>query len=219
MIDTVIFDLDGTLVRYHGVNFESSWGAIARAAGIIEQSKELFEKYFHQQDSYAEWASEEVKLLAGIPVAKVAEQVLPAPYAAGVRAAIEALRPSYRLGILSSGVNLVADWVCSDLELEFVRSNLVHVEAGKFTGFTDTVVDLWSKGEVLQTLAQEHAFELSSVCFVGDNVNDLPAMKLAGLSVAANPKNPQVRDAADHVIEDFTELPPLIEAFNASLVR
>jgi len=32
-IRAVFFDLDGTLVRYQGVAYESSWGAIGLAAG------------------------------------------------------------------------------------------------------------------------------------------------------------------------------------------
>jgi len=216
-IDTVIFDLDGTLVRYHGVNFESSWGAIARAAGIAERSRELFEQYFPRKDAYAEWACEEVKLLKGMRVASIVAEILPAPYASGVREAMDMLRPLYRLGILSSGVNLVADWVCDDLGMAFARSNLVEVKGGRFTGHTVTEVDLWAKHEALSALAQAHSIELHRVCFVGDNLNDLSVMERVGLSIAANPKHERVREAADHVIEDFMDLPPLIEAFNVAI--
>ena len=52
-LDAVIFDLDGTLVRYHGVDFESSWGAVAAAAGVAERSQQLLRQYFPRKEAYA----------------------------------------------------------------------------------------------------------------------------------------------------------------------
>jgi phosphoserine phosphatase len=48
---------------------------------------------------------------------------------------------------------------------------------------------------------------------VGDHVNDIPAMRIAGLAVAANPKERQVAEAAAFVIESFLELPPLLDSW------
>ena len=210
-ISTIIFDLDGTLVRYHDVEFESSWGAIAAAAGVQAQSEALLREYLPRHDAYEEWVEKDAQLLVGVPVRQVTDRILPAPYADGVREAIVALRGRYRLGILSSGVDLVADWVRDDLGFEFALANHLAVSEGRFTGRSTTRVSLWSKGEALQRLAEDKGIALDEICFVGDHVNDLPAMQLAGLAVAANPKDDRVREAAAHVIESFSELPGLLD--------
>ena len=118
-ISAVIFDLDGTLVRYRGVEFESSWGAIAAAAGVQEESQRLLREFLPRRDVYPEWVRRDGALLTGLPVERVTEQIFPPPYAAGVCRAIERLRGRYLLGILSSGVDLVAEYVRADLGLDF----------------------------------------------------------------------------------------------------
>jgi HAD superfamily phosphoserine phosphatase-like hydrolase len=210
-ITTVVFDLDGTLVRYHGVEFESSWGAIAVAAGVGDRSEALLREYFPRRDAYAEWVAADAALLAGVSYAKVAASVLPAPYAEGVRRAVRALRPRYGLGILSSGVGLVADWVRDDLGLDFALANRIHVRDGVFTGTSETVVNLWAKDEALRALAKERGIGLEQICFVGDHVNDLPVLRIVGLAVAANPKDKSLIDVADYVIERFDDLPRLVD--------
>ncbi|MBE0636544.1 HAD family phosphatase [Candidatus Bipolaricaulota bacterium] len=215
-LDAVIFDLDGTLVRYHGVEFESSWGALAVAAGVSERSQELFREYFARKDAYAEWVAKEAKLLEGVCVAHICKRIFPPPYAQGVMRAVQQLKGLYTLGILSSGVDLVADRVASDLGLDFAWANRLLVSKGCFTGVSKTVVGLWSKGQVLETLAQEHGLALDRICFVGDNVNDLPALERVGLAIAANPKDDRLREVADHVIDDFALLPGLIRQYEAA---
>jgi phosphoserine phosphatase len=215
-IDAVIFDLDGTLVRYHGVDFESSWSALAVAAGVSDRSKQLFREYFPRKDAYAEWVIEEAKLLKGISATYVASQLFPPPYACGVEEAVAQLQGNYLMGILSSGVDLVANRVAQDLGLSFAWANRLTVVDGCFAGTSEIVVDLWSKADVLTRLASEYGLDLQRVCFVGDNVNDLAVMQRVGLAIAANPKDDSLREVADHVITDFAVLPELIRAYEAA---
>ncbi len=209
----VVFDLDGTLVRYHGVEFESSWGAIAAAAGVREDSEKLLAEYLPRRDAYREWVAQDAALLAGISVSQIAAHIFPPPYAYGVREAVAALRGKYVLGIISSGVNLVADYVKDDLGFDFALANRILVENGRFTGDSEIVVDLWSKDEVLREIAVERGIPLDAMCFVGDHINDIPVMRIVGLPVAVNPKDDELLQVAAHVISDFSELPPLISQF------
>ncbi len=209
----VIFDLDGTLVRYHGVEFESSWGAIAAAAGVQEESKRLLKEFLPRPDAYPEWVKRDAALLAGISVQKVTKQIFPPPYAAGVPQAIDRLRERYLLGILSSGVDLVAEHVRADLGLEFAIANRLFIEDGHFTGKSEMLVDLWQKDEVLQQVVIEHDLALSQVCYVGDYINDIPVMRIVGLSIAFNPKDGELARIADVVTHDFAQIPDIIEKF------
>ncbi len=213
-IRAVIFDLDGTLVRYDGVEFESSWGAIAAAAGVRDRSLALLREYLPRKEAYAEWVAADAALLAGVPYAQVAERVLPAPYAKGVREAVAQLRPRYQLGILSSGVDIVAEWVRADLGLDFAVANRVHVRDGAFTGTSETVVSLWAKDEALRAVARRERIGLDEICFVGDHVNDIPVIRIVGMAVAANPKDDVLLEVADHVIERFDDLPELVDAWS-----
>ena len=211
-IRAVVFDLDGTLVRYVGVEFESSWGAIALAAGVRDQSERLLREYLPRREAYAEWVRKDAKLLAGVSVADVADHIFPPPYAAGVRGAVERLRGRYLLGILSSGVDLVADRVCAELGLDFALANHLTVDGGRFTGQSETRVDLWKKDAVLRELAAERGLAVSEICYVGDHSNDIPAMRIAGLSIAFNPKDAELARIAHHVTCDFSEIPDLVDA-------
>ncbi len=212
-LDSIVFDLDGTLVRYHGIEFESSWGAVAVAAGVSDRSDALLQEYLPRKDAYAEWVMKDAELLRGIPVEAVRDAVLPPPYADGVRAMADSLRGRFQLGILSSGIDFVADWVCQDLGFDYARANHLATKDGQFTGASQTRVDLWKKDIAMREIAGRNRTPLSRICFIGDHLNDVPVMKIVGLAIAANPKNARVRRAADHVIEDFAELPELIERF------
>lgn len=63
-------------------------------------------------------------------------------------------------------------------------------------GITDIFRGCKDKAAALQTFAQNHNLELSQVCFMGDDVNDLKAMEIAGFSVAPASAHESVRRKA-----------------------
>jgi phosphoserine phosphatase len=211
-IKAVILDLDGTLVRYRGVEFESSWGAIAAAIGKQKESELILEKYLERRDAYEKWVELDAALLTGVPVEKVTSKIFPLPYATGAREAIKSLQGKYIMGILSSGADLVANRACEELDLDFAIANKLIIEDGHFTGKGETVVDLWKKADTMRDLATKHKLDLSEICFVGDHMNDVPVMRIVGLSIAVNPKDKELERIADHVVTDFTTIPKIVEA-------
>ena len=210
-IRAIIFDLDDTLVRYRNVEFESSWGAIAAAAGKQEESEQILREFLPQRDAYEEWVERNAALLAGIPVEKITAKIFPPPYATCAREAMAALRGLYTLGILSSGVDLVADRARQELGLDFSIANRLLIEDGHFTGESETVVDLWKKADVMREIARQHELDLSEICFVGDHMNDVPVMRIVGLSIAVNPKDEELEQIADYVVPDFTAIPQIMK--------
>src|ERR1700755_1252491 len=52
------------------------------------------------------------------------------------------------------------------------------------------------KAAALRGFARRKGFALEEICFMGDDVNDLCAMELAGLSAAPADARPKVREAA-----------------------
>lgn len=57
------------------------------------------------------------------------------------------------------------------------------------------------KERAVQDFAARHGLDLSEVCFVGDDVNDVPALKICGLAVAPAGAHPAARATASMVTE------------------
>jgi 3-deoxy-D-manno-octulosonate 8-phosphate phosphatase (KDO 8-P phosphatase) len=55
------------------------------------------------------------------------------------------------------------------------------------------------KAKAVTEFAEKHKIALSEICFVGDDINDLPAMKRAGLSVAPLDSHKSVLKSADFI--------------------
>ena len=62
-------------------------------------------------------------------------------------------------------------------------SPLVDRYAAKM-GITDVEKNCKDKARALLALADRHGLKLSEICFMGDDVNDLAAMRLVGLAAA-----------------------------------
>ncbi|MCX7750724.1 MAG: HAD-IB family phosphatase [Candidatus Bipolaricaulota bacterium] len=211
MIRAVFFDLDGTLVRYAGVPYESSWGAIGAAAGFGREWDRILERYLGKPHLYPDWVRENAALLRGVPVRRVEERIFPPPYPPGVPAAVAALRArGLLLGIVSSGVGLVAERVRAELALDFAVSNELLVSDGLFTGEAVVRVGLAEKRDVVEREARARGLALSEVAFVGDHLNDIPVFQAVGLAIAYCPKAPEVAAAAHAVTYDFSAVPRLL---------
>jgi 3-deoxy-D-manno-octulosonate 8-phosphate phosphatase (KDO 8-P phosphatase) len=51
-------------------------------------------------------------------------------------------------------------------------------------GITDTYPGCKDKAAAVRDFAARHGLELNEICFIGDDVNDVPALEICGLSVA-----------------------------------
>jgi 3-deoxy-D-manno-octulosonate 8-phosphate phosphatase (KDO 8-P phosphatase) len=84
-----------------------------------------------------------------------------------------------------------------------LRFALVSGEAGavldQFAAkvqIADVYAGCKDKGAALSDFAGRHGLSLDEICFMGDDVNDLPAMALAGLAAAPASAQPAVRQRA-----------------------
>jgi len=66
-------------------------------------------------------------------------------------------------------------------------------------GITDVVKNCKNKAEALRAVAQRHQLSLEEICFMGDDVNDLEALQIAGLAASPADARPVVRAHADMV--------------------
>ncbi|MEK7722296.1 MAG: HAD hydrolase family protein [Elusimicrobiota bacterium] len=57
------------------------------------------------------------------------------------------------------------------------------------------------KGAALREFAGANGFSLDEICFIGDDVNDLPALAIAGFSAAPGDAHSKVAKEADYVAQ------------------
>ena len=72
------------------------------------------------------------------------------------------------------------------------NSPLVDQFARKL-GIQDVEKGCKDKARALRTFSQRHGLSLEEVCFIGDDVNDLPALAIAGLSACPANAHPCIR--------------------------
>ncbi len=73
------------------------------------------------------------------------------------------------------------------------NSLLVDRLAAKFSGI-DVFKDCKDKAGALRAFSERHGLTLAEICFIGDDVNDLPALEIAGLGACPADARPSVRE-------------------------
>ena len=63
-------------------------------------------------------------------------------------------------------------------------------------GITDIYKGYKDKASALRSFAEKHRLDFSEICFMGDDVNDLKALELAGFSVAPANAHTSIRSVA-----------------------
>jgi phosphoserine phosphatase len=159
---------------------------------------------------HEEWAVQQSALFKGKRVKDAERIIYPVPYAFGLRELMAATKGRCLRGILTTGLNLVAEKAAEDMNLDFCFCNSLRTEEGFFTGTLNYDVPLWSKHLILEEFCRKRKINLREVCYFGDSENDVLCMKLAGLSVAVDPKDNAARAAAMHTVNDFVEVKKIL---------
>jgi YrbI family 3-deoxy-D-manno-octulosonate 8-phosphate phosphatase len=90
-------------------------------------------------------------------------------------------RAGYQFGLLTARNSHIVKIRAAELGVEIVRQ-----------GFED-------KLPAAQDVAAQLGFQPEQVCYLGDDLTDLPVMRWAGLAVAVADAAPEVRSAADYI--------------------
>ena len=81
------------------------------------------------------------------------------------------------------------------------RSSRVTERRARDLHITDVIQRVGDKAEALRRLAEDKGIALERVAFMGDDVNDREAMRLAGVAIAPADAAPEIRDLAQLVTE------------------
>ena len=193
----IAFDMDSTLIDIECID------EIAAAAGRKEEVAAITEAAMRGEIAdYKESLRRRVALLEGVSVSsmeKVYTQRL--KLNPGARELVAACKAAgMKVLLVSGGFTFFTDRIRERLEIDFTRSNVLDVHAGKLTGrMVDQpwgdICDGEEKKKMLLATCTQLGLQPARAIAMGDGANDLPMMGVSGLSVAYHAK-PKVRQSA-----------------------
>ena len=206
-IEFIALDVGKTLLDY------KIWDRLGKATGAIEAFKTHWKTY-HGKNQFNEWFHADCKLLKGVEVRKV-EHMLPLRYTLGVKEFMDYIhnltdplseeeRPL--IGIISGGIDLIANRVAVDLGLDFVEANNVGVKDGYFTGNGRVNVDLLNKGEIIGQYLSELGIPPEKAAYIGNGKNDISAWEAVGLKIGVNASKDLQRYLTVNALDFYTVL-------------
>lgn len=195
----VCFDLDGCLTEK-----DDSWSFIHRKLGVWEQAKTHRKLFFAGEIDYQKWADLDIALWKETSIDvlnRIIQQIQVRPH---IHEIVQQLKKyDLKLMILSSGLSFFADRVKREFNFDHAIANEPKLdERGRLTGEIIIGVSYNDKDEVLRNYIDPLNINLKECIAVGDGENDIPLFKEAGYSIAFNPINDRVADAADAVVRD-----------------
>lgn len=156
----------------------------ARSTG---ETLELYSDTAYVAESTGAWARDHAALL-GLPFE-------PRPF--------ESLRqPVVRAQWLLSPARALEFAALAHPGLEVAQSSSPLMPETRFVGLTREGV---TKGSAIRMVAGEYGISLREVMYVGDAANDLPALRIAGHSIAMANADPAVLKAAGHSVGDVDQ--------------
>ncbi|AKE40829.1 phosphoserine phosphatase [Corynebacterium kutscheri] len=188
----ICFDCDSTLITGEVIEM------LAAYAGREEEVALVTERAMRGELDFEESLRERVRALAGLDASvidKVSREIKLTP---GARTTIRTLkRLGFKTAVVSGGFIQVLSGLAEELELDYVRANVLEIVDGKLTGrVIGKIVDRVAKAELLAEFAADSGLQMHQTVAVGDGANDIDMISAAGLGVAFNAK-PALRDVAD----------------------
>jgi len=204
----VAFDMDGTLVEEH-----SCWGIIHRHFGTQAAADENLEAWERGEIDYPEFMRRDIVLWEPRPKLAQVEEILSnfrlTPNAPEVVSELH--RGGYQVAIVTGGLDILADKVAEQLEIEHVLANGLEADGqGNLTGEGIFKVDPLRKHEALEPLTDRLGVKMTECVGVGDSKYDIDLFEHVGLGVAVG-GDEALAKVADVVIEDFKDFGMLLD--------
>jgi len=213
-LELVVFDMDGVLA-----DTISSWKYIhdffktSNDRSVDEYLKgKINDDEFIRRDA-SRWVENGkpvkkqrlVEILSGVPVIDGASDCIKSLSGKGVKTAI-----------ISAGLDILAMDFQRRLGIDYVFSNGIETDKdGRLNGNGIIQVRLMYKDEAIKKLANDLQISYDKIAAVGNSCFDIPMFEMAGFSIAFNPSDDCVREAADIVVEekDLRKILPYLKKF------
>ena len=122
----------------------------------------------------------------------------------GARSLIDTLK-SYdvRLGIVSAGIDILANKVGNLLDMDFVYANQLETDDyGRLTGEGIVNVPLMRKDVVVDRIAKRFGLLKGEIAAIGNSCFDIPLLRSVGLGIAFHPDDDCISKGADVVVSE-----------------
>ncbi|WP_331235350.1 phosphoserine phosphatase SerB [Natronorarus salvus] len=203
----VAFDFDGTLSE------SEMTVLLGEREGVADEMAEITNRAMNDEIGYAESLRERAALLAGLPESEAEAAydrvVLREDAAEVLRALSEADVPT---AILTGGFERGVERALASegVSVDRIVANRLPVDGGELTGEVEGPLIEGTKDDALREVAAEFEIPMEETVAVGDGANDLPMLRVAGLSIGFEPK-PAVEPHCGVVVESMPELLSLFE--------
>lgn len=194
----VVFDVDGTLTKHSSV-----WWRLHQHFDTTIEGKLYYDQYFAGEIDYDTWADLDAGLWKGKTLEEVMKVVEATQLTLGAKETIQTLKDhDLKTAILSGGLDVMANDIGRRVGIDYVLTNILRHENGILTGEVDNLVAWGGKADVVRQLNKHFKIPLENTAFVGDGRNDMSVFEVVGLSIAFNPEDQDVADAANIVVRD-----------------
>lgn len=204
----MVFDLDGTLTKVRSI-----WQAIHDGLGTWTRAKEYKDMFFRGEIDYNEWADLDVRLWKNTSISEIQLILSRIGRVDGAKETVRTLKDrGIKVAIISAGLSIFADRIKKEIGADYAISNNLIIKDGKLTGEIRVKVGFNNKDVVLEEVASSLGIPLDQCAVIGDSPGDLPAFKVAGLSIALNPADEKVSESADVTIhsDDIRDILPYL---------
>ena len=198
-IKIISLDLDGVLFDGSSAAF-----AIAQQAGLKDQYIALFQKIAQEEMTLRESVIEGAKIWKGLPVdATYHYLVKTLPLMEGASETVAKLKEwGYDVGCISSGVSqFFMEPLTRRLNLDFAYSNVLGSDDGAHDGTVQFIMGGPEKATSIWQYAQIRGHPHTTIASVGNGMNDIDLFNISTFSIAFNPVDQRVSDAATVTVE------------------
>jgi phosphoserine phosphatase len=206
-VTTVIFDMDGVLV-----DIKSSWSCVHSAFNVSKNDN--LETYLKGAIDFKELMRRDIQLWGKVNISSIETALSRIQIMKGARDTVAKLKEAgYYTAIISAGISILADRLKRTLGIDYSMANGLRVDdKGMLTGEGEEVVPLLQKVDAFRRFLREHGTRAADCAAIGDSRFDIPIFEEAGISIAFNAGDDEVKDKADVVVDrkDLCKVLPFI---------
>jgi len=190
----VMFDLDGTLTQERSI-WEYIHKRLGKWYGFAEKYQERFLGGEIPYEQFCELDAEVWKGMKVEELVRIAETV---PFYPGADQLIAYLKSKgLKLGMVSSGLSLLSNWVHKKYGFDYSVSNDLLHEDGVLTGKVKIQVYYDQKATWVKKILNQFGVMPEESIAIGDSLGDIDMFRMAGFSVAFNSSCEDLDQIAD----------------------